>query len=248
MTVRKQISDAELHAYVDGQLDETSRKHVEGWLVDNPADAERIAQWSAQMGDIRTAFADVLEEPVPAHLIAATNGSSGTWSKLAIATSLVMAFALGNLISPLLKPANETGNTLAVAGLESYFLYTPEKLHPVEVTADNLPHLQTWLTNRVGLPVEAPDLAHSGLKLLGGRLANAKGETAALLMYEGTSGERYTVMIMRADKAPFAKDGVAEKAGVKSLGWTQADYRFVLSGPAEADLLETLKDRIGNPV
>ncbi len=54
--------------------------------------------------------------------------------------------------------------------LDAYRLYVVEVRHPVEVPGDQRPHLDAWLSKRVGSPLRAPELDKIGLKLVGGRL------------------------------------------------------------------------------
>ena len=248
MTGNTPISDADLHSYVDGQLPPERQRLVEAWLVDHPQDAERIAGWSEQMQEIREAFSQVLDEPVPAKFTAVAGARSfDGWRMGAIAASIALAFAIGTQASAVLSPAG-LPDTILLAGLDAHILYTPEKLHPVEVGADSLAHLQKWLTNRVGLPVQAPDLSASGLNLLGGRLVSAGSMPSALLMYETEAGERYTVLVTRSSGQVADNPDFTEKSGISAMGWSQAGFRYVLSGPANAGQLEALKDRISDPV
>ena len=60
-------------------------------------------------------------------------------------------------------------------------------------------HLLPWLSRRVGTTLRAPDLGAFGLKLLGGRLLPGVSGPAALFMYEGASGERFTIYCSRLD-------------------------------------------------
>ena len=52
--------------------------------------------------------------------------------------------------------------------------------------------------------VRAPDLGGFGLKLLGGRLLPGVSGPAALFMYEGANGERFTIYCSRLDGARTA--------------------------------------------
>ncbi len=71
-------SDEALVAYLDGELDADERRHVETWLEADPAVGERLAAL-AQSGELlRGAYADIVNEPVPPHLIAAARGASET--------------------------------------------------------------------------------------------------------------------------------------------------------------------------
>ena len=71
-------SDEALVAYLDGELDDDERRHVETWLEADPAARDRLTAL-AQTGDlVRGAYADIVNEPVPPRLIAAARVMSGT--------------------------------------------------------------------------------------------------------------------------------------------------------------------------
>jgi len=56
--INQTVTEADLHAFADGQLPEQARARIEAWLTDNPGDAARVAEWSAQNAEIRSLFAD----------------------------------------------------------------------------------------------------------------------------------------------------------------------------------------------
>jgi anti-sigma-K factor RskA len=64
------ISDETLMAYVDGELDATSRGEVEAAMAADPEVARRIAEQQRLRNSLRSAFDGVLDETVPEHLIA----------------------------------------------------------------------------------------------------------------------------------------------------------------------------------
>jgi anti-sigma factor RsiW len=69
-------SDEALVGYIDGELDDDERRHVEAWLEADPAVRERLTAL-VQSGDLlRGAYADIVNEPVPARLIAAARDAS----------------------------------------------------------------------------------------------------------------------------------------------------------------------------
>jgi hypothetical protein len=70
------ISDETLMAYVDGELDDTSRASVEAAMQQDPDIGKRIARQRALRDKLQGAFAAVLEEPVPNRLIQAARGQT----------------------------------------------------------------------------------------------------------------------------------------------------------------------------
>lgn len=233
------VSEQELHAYLDGELPQERRRAVERFLVDHPEKAELLAEWAAQRDAIAAAYDPVLAEPIPAALAEAArrNGRPPAWRAIAAAT-LIAAFGGGFLLGA--ATGGLSRPSLADAGLTAHRLYIPEKIHAVEVTAADRPHLESWLSKRVGLTVAAPDLSASGLTLLGGRVAPANGGAAALFMYENGSGERFTLMVAKTPD-PDSRVAYHEAGAFGAFDWGRDGYGFVLSGPHDEALLEKVR-------
>ena len=107
-----------------------------------------------------------------------------------------------------------------------------------------------WLSKRVGTNLRAPDLKEYSLKLLGGRLLPGPIGPAALFMYEGPGGERFTVYSSRA-KSPRSAQRYKSGGEVAAVRWVEGDIGFVVSGPADRDRLmriaETAYEQMDNP-
>ena len=59
-----------LHAYADGELSPEQRAEVEALLARDPEAARKVADWKRQRELLKSAFDDVLDEPVPPQLSA----------------------------------------------------------------------------------------------------------------------------------------------------------------------------------
>ena len=66
----KSFTEAELHTYIDGALSEGARAEIETWLASHPEDAERLRAYAEQNALLRSFYNPVLDEPVPAALLA----------------------------------------------------------------------------------------------------------------------------------------------------------------------------------
>jgi len=135
-----------------------------------------------------------------------------------------------------------TGSDLArftTDALEAYRLYVVEVRHPVEVPGDERPHLVQWLSKRVGSPLRAPELERLGLKLVGGRLLPGPTGATAFFMYEGPSGERFTLYCGQTSDQQTA---LRYTAGSQNAAyyWVDQNVAYVLSGPAERDKLRDI--------
>src|SRR5215470_15537330 len=69
-------SDENLVAYLDGELDGAERQHVEAWLAADAAARDRLTDLAQSADLLRSAYADIVNEPVPDHLIAAARGET----------------------------------------------------------------------------------------------------------------------------------------------------------------------------
>jgi anti-sigma factor RsiW len=118
-------------------------------------------------------------------------------------------------------------------------LYTVEVRHPVEVPGDQRPHLVEWLSKRVGSPLRAPELDNVGLKLVGGRLLPGPNGATAFFMYEGPSGERFTLYCGRtSDQETALRYTTGEQNA--AYYWVDQNLFYVLSGPAQQDKLRDI--------
>jgi anti-sigma factor RsiW len=120
--------------------------------------------------------------------------------------------------------------------LLAHRLYVVEVRHPVEVPGSDRAHLQTWLTKRCGWMVFAPELDATGLKLVGGRLLPGPTGPASFLMYESTSGERFTVYTAKADaETTQMRYAARDKDG--ALFWSDRGVAYVVSGSTDRERL-----------
>jgi len=199
------VAEADLLAYVDGQLPQARCAEVEAWLAARPEEAERIAAYRRQNEELRELFAPVLAEPVPARLARVTQARS-KWRPHALAAGfLVVGLGVGILagwqLHAMRAPLAGTGMGIAKNAAVAHATYSPEVRHPVEVGADQEAHLVAWLSKRLGTSVRAPKLDASGFSLVGGRLLPGDAKPAggpspvAQFMYQTQGGRRLTLYV-----------------------------------------------------
>lgn len=224
---RKEVTDTDLLAYVDGQLPPAERERVLDYLAANPSRAAEVAHWQRQNEALHALFDPAGNEAVPARLRPAevargrAANTNFRWTQAAAAVVLVaLGGALGWAGRDVVTPTEAASDALIDSAVVAHSLYVKENRHAVEVAADDREHLVSWLSNRVTQPINPPDLSSEGFSFVGGRLLPPVeyGETgpAAQLMYENAGNERVTVYITSA-----LADGAAA-------------YEFTSRGPHEA--------------
>lgn len=105
----KPIGEVELHGYVDGRVADGTRAEIEAWLASHPEDAERLRAYAEQNAMLRSLFNPVIDEPIPAALLAvrahAWRGYAAAAAILAIGIGLGWAIR-GAFVAPQMIPVS----------------------------------------------------------------------------------------------------------------------------------------------
>ena len=232
----KPVSEAELHAYVDGALSEGARAEVEAWVASHPEDAERVRAYAEQNAALRSLYNPVLDEPVPAALLAVRPRA---WRRY-VAASAIFALGIGlgwlvrgTFIAPQMLPVS-----LARLAATAHVVYSPEVRHPVEVRADEEEHLVNWLSKRLGTTLKAPKLGPLGYELVGGRLLSGPQGPVAHFMYQDARGQRLTLYVSKQKGEP--RDTAfrfSQEDRVSVFYWVDGNYGYALSGEVKREQL-----------
>jgi anti-sigma factor RsiW len=241
------ITEDDLHAYVDAALTPARRAEVEAYLAEYPEDAARVRAYQAQNQALKALFNPVLNEPLPDNLHAlAAQPLSSTVNREKqpnLKSLLVQRLAAGLLVATVSGVAGwlahgqyqnsehmAQGTPLFRQAAVAHVVYSPDARRPVEVTADQEEALVKWLTKRLGTPVSPPKLGALGYELVGGRLLPGNTGPVAQFMYQDASGQRMTLYVTteNADKAEtgfrFAREGL-----INVFYWIDGKFGYALS-------------------
>lgn len=251
MTGQRGVSEAELHAFVDGELTPEERAEVEAMLAAAPSEHALAHEFRDLNEAIRGRYAGRLKEPIPPAMrkLAVRLGRSGfprgrRLGRLAAAAAIVLAAGTaGYTLRGLISEPHGPDVTFVTTALAAHTVYVPEVRHPVEVKAGE-EHLVRWLTKRVGADVRAPSLGGLGWKLMGGRLLPDHGLAAAQFMYEDASGRRLTLYMRRETGLNNTSFRFFEKDGFGSFYWIDRPLAYALSGRLTRDELMSLADAV----
>ena len=232
----KPVAEAELHTYVDGGLSEEAKAEIEAWLRAHPEDAEKVRAYAEQNALLRTLYNPVLEEPVPAAMLAVR---PPVWRRYAAAAAIfAIGLGLGWLARGEFVPPQVVQLSLARQAATAHVVYAPEVRHPVEVPATEEAHLVGWLSKRVGTTLKAPKLAPLGYDLVGGRLLSGPQGPVAHFMYQDGRGQRLTLYVSRQRGEP--RDTAfrfSQEDRVSVFYWVDGNFGYALSGEMRRDQL-----------
>ncbi|WP_448207375.1 anti-sigma factor family protein [Azospirillum sp. sgz302134] len=262
------VTDDELHAYVDGQLDGDRRLIVERWLADDPDAARRAEDYRAQMALLHEIFDPVLREPAsdPVHdltekLRGRVAGNDNVpswharpWVRMAAAIMLVVAGAGGGWMgrgavnsSPAVQQ-RQALQTFAEEATQAHRFYTSDERFQVELGADNQDELNSWLSKRVGRDVFGPDLGKVGFRLIGGRSLPTDLGAGAQYMYVNDANKRVTLFVGAPQAGNPAKFGFAQNGDVATIYWVEGSLAYALAGRLSKEELLGIAEAVYNDV
>lgn len=246
------FSEQDIHLALDGELPQDERPDFDAWLEANPEMKARWLRYEEDRARLRGALEGVTEEPMPTRLTAVlTSGAAAeraeapAWKFVAIAAALLVVGGMGGyLLSTFTRPPAVLAEArpMVDSAIAAHVVYANEKRHVVEVGADEAEHLNSWLSNRVGVRLAAPDLTAHGLALVGGRLLPAGDAAAAQYMYQDESGNRVSLYVTRGAGHSDGGFRVAEARGEIALYWMDEGYGCVVTGKLPREQLTRIAD------
>jgi anti-sigma factor RsiW len=255
VTDERPIGEDDLQAYIDGRLMPARREEVEAYLAANPAAAAETALEAKHREALRARLAFKASEPIPARLRVANLMAAKRRAprfRLASVAAAVAWLAIGLVCGALgsawirdghLRPFTH-GTNAAGDAITAYRTYVTERLHPVEVAADQEAHLVQWLSRRLGKPLVAPNLNQNGYRLMGGRLLPAGNQPAAMFMYEDGRGNRLTLYARSGDAEGSTAFRFENQDGVSAFSWIDDGLSYVVAGRIGREDLLTVAETI----
>jgi anti-sigma factor RsiW len=232
---RLPVTDAELHAHVDGVLSPARTVDVEAYLAEHPEDAARVAAYREQLVVLHREYDPALNEPLPPRLeLPKRRRLRPLWSYTAVAAAFVLGIAVGWQLHAHRADQRSESSAWPRRAAIAHVVYSPEVRHPVEVGADQEAHLVAWLSKRLGSPLKVPHLVGEGYALVGGRLLPGERGPVAQFMYQDGKGQRLTLYV-RNNPDPNRETAFqfAQERNVRVFYWLDRRLGYALSGEVE---------------
>lgn len=245
------ITEDDLHAYIDGLLNDDRRSEVSAYFEQHPDVAERFASYNDHRAEIRAAFDPVSSEPVPtrlnlAHIIVANRSSRWpSWRSAAAAAVLMVAAGVGGWsLREVLPPAREGVVALAGEATDSFVTFASDVSRPVELRSDSTDELVAWATQRLGRKPVLPDLSKSGYRMMGGRIVSTPHGAGLMLMYDNDRGSRL-VMLSRPMLVDQNRTMISSsRNNVDGWSWASDGMGYSVVGTLPSRELHPLADDI----
>ena len=243
------ITEAELHAFVDGQLTPERQREIEASLAQRPDEAQRVQSYREQKRELRALFDPVLDEALPQRVLDAARPRSPWYSQrwvAGIAIALVSG-ATGWGLHGAVQPGS-SATVLATARFAqraavAHAVYSPEQRRPVEVDAAHEDQLVTWLSKRMGAPMKPPHLQALGYALEGGRLLPGGQGPVAQFMYRDAAGRRLTLYVSNENVGQTAFRYVRE-GPINVFYWVDGSFGYAISAEADREALQAVATEV----
>jgi anti-sigma factor RsiW len=242
------FEDGILVAYVDGELDEAVAREVEAAIASDPELLRKVELLRLSGSIAREAFRDSKREIISGYVTreqsATRNFAEPRLRRIlpAVAACILAAligFQLGMWRS---KPAEmDFAENLIEEIAEYHAIYARETEHQVEVKADRLDEIQSWLGRRLQRKLPVPDLSDRGLVFRGARLLAVEKQPVAELLYSSPDSPNQPlalcITIGPSEGLPYK----TERQGDMTLAlWGEHGFVYILAGWLDSPTLAAL--------
>lgn len=261
---RNPVTEAELHAWLDGELPEERLADVERHLADHPEVAQRFERYRSQRAMLGQCFGPLIDQPLPDRLTppftarehpvstpsrwsVARWGRGALWGTAVAASLLVFVAggASGWLLRDRMAGAGEPPTAAFIAdAVAAHRVFSVEVRHPVEIGVEEEAHLVNWLSKRLGKNMRCPKVTRGGYQLIGGRLLADSAGPVALYMYEDAAGRRITLYIRPAPNTSGSAFRFAQDGGVRALYWQDNGLALAVTGELDRDTLSGVAEEV----
>ncbi|MDQ6704268.1 MAG: hypothetical protein M3Z96_14885 [Pseudomonadota bacterium] len=265
------VSEAELHGFVDGDLDRGRREAIQAFLAASPGDAARVATWRRQNESIRAVFAPVETGPLPWSLPLAPGAGgvaapaaggqaeasgSRAWRARWFARLIGLSFASGALLAasaaylagrvnaPEAAPPSSEGRT--PAGMNKPFVtraMAALRAFEPPLSAVRLSPNSDGPGQDTAAPV-LPYLPVEGLKFAGVRAMPGEQGQMSCLFYARPDAANIALCVEKAGDPGESVPRVSGNFPSAAIHWRQRGANYALVGALPEAGLRSLADEV----
>lgn len=242
--------ELELHAYVDGDLDDEGMARVEEYLRHHPEAARRVWEYLKQKDDIRRfASREVESDQAPAayrlgkqlakRLEPKPKIPGGRKRILALAFVFVAGWLGHSVYAPLASGPQFTSELV-----QAHWLSTSD---PTEIPPLS-PERVTKMFSRIGEAENLPNLRAFGFEPMGAQLLPSDEGLVLHIPYRRGDGSILSYFLLHRDQEAEVEPHLLKRDGVNVVYWQHDHARHALAGALPQDQISQLADTIDHPL
>lgn len=251
--LNREVTEEDIHAYVDGMLDARTEMAIEAMMEQNPDLAQRIEDYRAQNDVLKGLYREVLSEPLPERMERLLTAQRSVLARPAMAAMVVLLcglsafsgwYANGAVSGSAGGPAvdhflNQIANHAATQGGPAA---------GVSLAAADMAGIEplNWLTQKVALEMQAPDLSALGYELVGRKLITRSGTEYVELAYHDPMGKPLTLYLKTRWDRNAPEIRFVDQGDMSFSYWEEGPLVYVLAGQLGQDdsvgIVELVRD------
>ncbi|QDE39320.1 anti-sigma factor [Luteibacter pinisoli] len=243
-------SEHDIHAYVDGHLDEPRRSHVERHLARDAERADEVQAWRQDAQQLRALLVGDLG-PVPDLDPVFVRGRmhERRVRRLSMAAGFVICLSVGALFGWTVRGMGKGSVEPMADAMQAYRLLVVDHGLGLDITTPNENDLRAWLNGRVGADVRLPDLADAGFRPMGGRLFATDQGPAAMVLYDDGNGHTVSFYVRPPGAARhLLPRGEREDSGLLANYWSSGGHNYAVVALADSAGRAATRKMIGKSI
>lgn len=225
-------SEYEIHAYVDGRLDEVRRQAVELYLTQHPERAEEVRAWQRDAQQLRAALAGLPDLPDnaaldPTHIVQRRKRHSRT--QWAIAAMWVVALGVGVLGGWQVRGWREARLEPPMSdALQAYRMFASARAGGLDEVPQRDGDMQHWLDDHFDRAPRLPNLGSGGFHPVGARLLATGTGPAAMVFYTNGKGDVISFYIRPPSPRGLLPRGERREGGLVAEYGSDSGYDYAV--------------------
>ncbi len=238
MSDQPDITEIDLHAFIDGELDTDQSKKVQAAIETDPALEARAAAYRADKALLKGIYGPLIDRPLPNEWIALAQAGAAparttNWRLMgAVAALLLVMVGVGGTYWGL-RPAGESGDVVQLALDARETALAVQKLVAVNGVADARRY-NAVLSGIVASNIKVPDLSRMDYQLTSIRFYG----NAAELSYHDSENRLFTLYLRRSDGKP--RFDQFERNGLRICVWQDDQISMVMAGNVSVAAMQKL--------
>ena len=232
MNAQPGIREEDLHAFIDGELEETVRARVEAIIEADPQLRERVAQYRADKARLGSIYGGGMSDPLPREWLAQIEAATARrpwraqyWGVAALAASFVLT--LTGIVAWREFAAPPVHNDIVAEALAARAREVPPQEVIASASRPVLAREARVMTRDLDTRVKPPDLSRMGYRLTGIDVYSAPAR-AFELRYIAPDGGTFTLYLRRSAGAP--RFDQFEEKGLRVCIWQDDVIGMVMAG------------------
>lgn len=231
-------SERDLHAYVDGLLNEADQQTLETWLAANPEQARQVLAWQQDAQNLRAALSGELHRPLNPELDPAFIRQRLRHNRtrhFATAAVLLIAVASGGIGGWQAREMSLASGIQPMAdAVLAYRMFALNDAMASDWNPAKPNNVQVWLDKNFAQANRLPDLESAGFKPVSGRLTSTEQGAAALVVYKDAQGRTLSFYIRPpGDRNHLLAPGTRRDGELQADYWSGPGYNYAMVSPAD---------------